>query len=165
MTDEKNSLPESIEKALEVQNKIKESIAPIMESQERIEIITAPLSRAFSAYKTNILFSSPMIEAMKQSVIHSAFENIKLQLSVPALNLAKQINISLRNSLTDSIRGVLDNYTSIVNVLRSPALDWFRSFDFTPITEALKNLQIDSDISRKYRELNEIYLQTMYETK
>ena len=136
-----------------------------MESQERIEIITAPLSRAFSAYKTNILFSSPMIEAMKQSVIHSAFENIKLQLSVPALNLAKQINISLRNSLTDSIRGVLDNYTSIVNVLRTPALDWFRSFDFTPITEALKNLQIDSDISRKYRELNEIYLQTMYETK
>lgn len=165
MTDEINSLPESIEKALEVQNKIKESIAPIMESQERIEIITAPLSRAFSAYKTNILFSSPMIEAMKQSVIHSAFENIKLQLSVPALNLAKQINISLRNSLTDSIRGVLDNYTSIVNVLRTPALDWFRSFDFTPITEALKNLQIDSDISRKYRELNEIYLQTMYETK
>lgn len=165
MTDEINSLPESIEKALEVQNKIKESIAPIMESQERIEIITAPLSRAFSAYKTNILFSSPIIEAMKQSVIHSAFENIKLQLSVPALNLAKQINISLRNSLTDSIRGVLDNYTSIVNVLRTPALDWFRSFDFTPITEALKNLQIDSDISRKYRELNEIYLQTMYETK
>ncbi len=165
LTDEINSLPESIEKALEVQNKIKESIAPIMESQERIEIITAPLSRAFSAYKTNILFSSPMIEAMKQSVIHSAFENIKLQLSVPALNLAKQINISLRNSLTDSIRGVLDNYTSIVNVLRTPALDWFRSFDFTPITEALKNLQIDSDISRKYRELNEIYLQTMYETK
>ena len=165
LTDEINSLPESIEKALEVQNKIKESIAPIMESQERIEIITAPLSRAFSAYKTNILFSSPMIEAMKQSVIHSAFENIKLQLSVPALNLAKQINLSLRNSLTDSIRGVLDNYTSIVNVLRTPALDWFRSFDFTPITEALKNLQIDSDISRKYRELNEIYLQTMYETK
>ena len=106
-----------------------------------------------------------MIAAMKQSVMHSSFENIKLQLSIPALNLVKQLNFSLLNSLADSIRGVLDNYTSIVNVLRTPALDWFRSFDFTPITEALKNLQIDSDISRKYRELNEVYLQTMYETK
>ena len=165
MIDENLSLSENLAKTIDTQNRIKDSLAPVIEKQSQTQALLSPLSQALASYKTNILFSNPALEAMKQALKNSAIDSIKLEISTPALDLIKQVNLSLSSMISDSIRDVLANYTSLIGSFRTPALDWFRSFDFTPITEALRNLQIDPDIVKRHRELNEIYLQTMYETK
>ena len=165
MIDDNDAMKESLERISDVQSKLKDAIAPMLETQEKLKTITSPLTQTLAAYKTSVLFSNPVLEELKQSLRNSALESIKLQLSTPALDMLKEMNLSLASSLSDSIKSVLESYSSIADSLRTPALDWLRSFDFSPITEIIKNLQIDPNISHRYKELNEIYLQTMYETK
>ena len=165
MIDDNDAMKESLERISDVQSKLKDAIAPMLETQEKLKAITSPLTQTLAAYKTSVLFSNPVLEELKQSLRNSALESIKLQFSTPALDMLKEMNLSLASSISDSIKSVLESYSTIADSLRTPALDWLRSFDFSPITEIIKNLQIDPNISHRYKELNEIYLQTMYETK
>ena len=165
MINDKDILPKGLKEALEIENKFTKSIAPILASQEQIKAMTASLSQVYAASGLNTLFSAPALKAMQQAVSYSIPNNFTFQIPTIAANMATQLNFSFVNPLTDSIKSVLDNVTSLSNAINTPALDWFRSFDFTPITEALKVLQIDLGTSQNYRNLNEIYLRTMYETK
>lgn len=165
MKDENNSLPEGVFKSIEIQNKIKDSIPTMTQYYDQTKKSYDPYLRIPESLRTSIISCNPAIEAIKQSFDSSVFENLTLQISTPALDIANQINLSLAASLSESLKGILESFTPMVNMIRTPALDWFRSFDISPFTQVLKNLQIDSEISHRYKELNEIYLQTMYETK
>ena len=165
MIDDRNNVPHSLANAMEMQEKLKEAIAPMMETQERLKAITSTFSPMLASLKTNVLFSSPVLDSLKNAVKTANFINTRFQIPPSVFETIKVLNEPIAPQLVESIRNVLNIQPAIKEMLSSPALDWFRSFDFTPITEALKGLHIDSDLSRRYRELNEIYLRTMYETK
>ena len=150
---------------IDTQNRIRESITPMIERQNRLGEIISPMIQTIADYKTNILFSNPGIDAIKSTIKTSAFDNMKFQFSFPAIEIARKLNDSLTENIANSIKSVLDRYPSFIDSLRSPAIDWLRGFDFSPIVETLRNIAIAPDLSRRYKELNEIYLRTMYETK
>ena len=56
---------------------------------------------------------------------------------------------------------------SMVNaqIAASPALQWIHSIDFSPWTDAFRNLHIGDDFLKRYRELNDICLTALYECK
>lgn len=165
MKNEDSNLFELAAKATEAQSKIGESLAPIMEQQARLNSIINPLPHTISPLSPNMQYCSPQVSALAQL----ALNNIQFQASSPAMNLAKQINQMQSSALANSIRNALNGFNAIAEaatkVVRSPLIDWLRSIDYSPIINVLRSLQQFPDITLKYRELNELYLKTMYETK
>lgn len=80
--------------------------------------------------------------------------------------MLQAVNESAKRLLSDSVRNIIDNMSSLLlDAVSSPALEWIRSIDFSPMITVLKNLNFDSDVLKRYRELNQVYLVTMYECK
>ncbi len=80
--------------------------------------------------------------------------------------MLQAVNESARRLLSDSVRNIIDNMSSLLlDAVSSPALEWIRSIDFSPMITVLKNLNFDSDVLKRYRELKQVYLVTMYECK
>lgn len=165
MLDNRESLTNTNTELSEIQSKIDKSIAPLAEVQGRINEAVAPLSEVTSKLKLDILYNNPAIEAMRQQISKVDLSAFKLQVSSRVLDAVKAFQQPISSAVSESIRKMMSMQPAITEVLRSPAMDWFRSLDFSPVLDALKNLHLDFDISERYKELNEIYLRTMYQSK
>ena len=84
----------------------------------------------------------------------------------PAIYSTAQIIAEASASLYNSIHTVIEGCTTTLQAyVNSPFVQWISSFDFTPLRTILEDLNFDSDVLKRYRELNERYLQVMYESK
>lgn len=165
MKIENDILSENLKYTLEIQDKFKSAYAPMLETQEKFKAIAGKVSSAYKFNIANPMINNPTIEAMKSSMQSHVFDSLSMQIHTSVLDTINQINISLTSTITDSIKSVLEKYNNLSATFKSPAMAWFQSFDFTPIKKIIRSLKIEASIAQEYEKLNEIYLQTMYETK
>ena len=143
--NEKTTFPEDVIKVYDAMNKHIESIESLLEQQKELEKVTKPLASWFESYKSSVLFSSPALEAIDRDANSAEFLSTKFRVPATVLESIRLLNEPISSKLTELImRNVLSTQPAISGWGSSPALDWFRSFDITPITKALDNIHIDS---------------------
>lgn len=165
MDDNNNSLPENILKTIEIESKLKESTSKMTELQNHFQTITSPYSQIITSLKYTSKLFNPIIEALNQSEMFSFVEDNVQQISAYISNLTKPLNHSIAKSISESIKDLLEHCASSIEIISTPALDWFSSIGSSLIAEKLRQIPLDPEIYRKYKKLHNIYLKTMYETK
>lgn len=156
---------ESFERIAETQGEIKDAIVPMLETQEKLSEGTCPQDQTLVVYKTNLLLFNSALEEHIQKLQRSVLESAKLQSPSFAFEIINRTNLSVIDSIADSLKKVIDSLSSFEEKLKTPVLNWLCNFNFSPITEVLKNYQIDSNIRHHTKELEAFYLQIMSETK
>ena len=129
------------------------SLQDIICNVPRITIPTATIQSIAEIQKS---FCTPVAERMRETLAGIS----RVYIDVNRSAMVSMISSILQNSqLQDSLKRITENYNSVVSqILQSSALQWFKSFDFTPISEALRKIaDIDFD------KLKEVYLQEMYD--
>lgn len=161
-----DALCDSIKDVIEVQSELKESVVSSFVEQSNISGMLQSLSKSMmEAYKTNLLLSTYDFSALKQAAESVMLSNISFQIG-PSIPNALQIisDVALRN-MAQSMKGLLESYSSIVQALDTPTINWLRCFDYSSFFEALKPLAEYSELYQRRKELNEVFLQAMYESK
>ena len=163
MKDDNSSLFESIEKANDIYKKMEGVVAPLIESQEKINTLSDTLLSSVYRF-SSMVYINPAIEAMRQAIENTMLEKIQFQFISPMAELVRGMSKAMESSLANTLRSILNNQNAFVNTFETPAMKWLSGFDFTPLLEAFKRIQFP-DISQRFKEIREIYLRTMYETK
>lgn len=180
MTEKNNFdvIEEVVRKNLETMERLQESITPALEKQEELgaivestamvmptvavqpSIVTALTQVAnLNSYRESML--SGAVSALTKFAVWSA--NFQIN---PAIYSAIQSIGEASASLYNSMHTVIESCAvALQTYVNSPFVQWISSFDFTPLKTILENLNFDSDVLQRYRELNERYLQVMYESK
>ena len=86
------------------------------------------------------------------------FITANFQINPAIYSVAQMIgeaSASLYNSMHPVIEGCKAALQAYVN---SPFVQWISSFDFTPLRTILEDLNFDSDVLKRYRELEQEYL-------
>ena len=183
MTDKNNydAIEEAVRKNSETMERLHESIKPALEKQEELRsvvesatvvmptvavqpsIVTALTqvadNNALNSYRESML--SGAVSALTKFAVWTA--NFQIN---PAIYSAVQSIGEASVSLYNSIHTVIESCAvALQTYVNSPFIQWISSFDFSPLKTILENLNFDSDVLKRYRELNERYLQVMYESK
>lgn len=170
-----------------MRNKIEESAESLIRQEEQIKgIIDDKLVNIpdislpiFVTQNLSLLQENSLIKAIKER--ENIFETLTTSTIVTDYtftnSLLDRINESMSvmlqafsesaiRSLADSINNIVGNMSSaLLDIVRSPALQWIQSIDFSPMCTFLENLNFDNDVLKRYRELDQVYLTTMYECK
>lgn len=183
MTDKNNydAIEEAVRKNSETMERLQESIKPALEKQEELRsivesatmvmptvavqpsIVTALTqvanNNSLNSYRESML--SGAVSALTKFAVWTA--NFQIN---PAIYSAVQSIGEASVSLYNSIHTVIESRAvALQTYVNSPFIQWISSFDFSPLKTILENLNFDSDVLKRYRELNERYLQVMYESK
>lgn len=82
------------------------------------------------------------------------------------VSIATSINKTITAALGNAFKNIVESTSSaLMAAIKSPIVEWLQSFDFTPILTALEGLKIDEEHLKWLDELNEKYLNAMYECK
>ncbi|MBR6623397.1 MAG: hypothetical protein IKK91_05855 [Ruminococcus sp.] len=82
------------------------------------------------------------------------------------VSIATSINKTITTALGNAFKNIVENMSSaLMAFIKSPIVEWLQSFDFTPILTALEELKIDEEHLKRLDELNEKYINAMYECK
>ncbi len=180
-------ISDELKKSIENANKLAQSIEPILSTQRELAAITRPLGEmaAINSAISAMKFSSPALDALKgmprivdclpkyqiaQNLIEplglAAIRMSAFHIDTSAFQMANTIQSVIPPSLTSSVQSVIANYSSALTAaIRSPFVEWLREIDFTPLTRIWENWDFDPTLAGRYDELNEIYLQAMYDAK
>ncbi|WP_020224176.1 hypothetical protein [Holdemania massiliensis] len=179
-------MPEALKKSVEMQEKILKSTESILQQHEQMWRIIDNATRVniskLPSYITqdySAMFENPAIKAIseRQNAFNAltaslveplqAFNNSYLDKINESMSLAlKAYSDSATRLLADSVRNIVGNMGSaLFEAVHSPAIEWIQSIDFSPMFNLLQGLNFDSDVLKRYRELNKVYLATMYECK
>lgn len=190
--DPKDLLSDELRKSLEITNGLTDSIQPILSEQARLAELTRPLNE-IAAINNGITaamkFESPAVEAIKSAnlaleaarytpamidipkpVIEpvglSAIKMSSFHIDTSVYQIMGSISQALSNSIAESVQGVLNNFSSaLITAIESPFVKWLNSVDFSPLTRIWEDWDFDPSLSKRYDELNEIYLRAMYDAK
>ena len=182
MTEKNNydAIEEAVRKNGETMERLQESIRPALEKQEELRSIV----ESATAVLPTIQVQPTIVTALSEVTNVNAFGYRESVLSGALSAVAKfaewsanfQVNPAIYSvvqtigeasaSLYNSIYTVIEGCTAALQAyVNSPFVQWISSFDFTPLRTILEDLNFDSDVLTRYRELNERYLQVMYESK
>jgi len=183
MTEKNNfdALEEAVRKNGETMERLQESIRPALEKQEELRSIveSATVVMPTVAVQPSIVtaltqvsnnnalnnYRESMLSGAVSALTKFAVLTANFQINPAIYSVAQMIgeaSASLYNSMHTVIEGCTAALQAYVN---SPFVQWISSFDFTPLRTILEDLNFDSDVLKRYRELNERYLQVMYESK
>ena len=183
MTEKNNfdALEEAVRKNGETMERLQESIRPALEKQEELRSIV----ESATVVMPTVAVQPSIVTALTQVANNNALNNYRESMLSGAVSaLTKfavwtanfQINPAIYSvaqmigeasaSLYNSMHTVIEGCTAALQAyVNSPFVQWISSFDFTPLRTILEDLNFDSDVLKRYRELNERYLQVMYESK
>lgn len=164
---EKSGSPisEGLETAFEIHNRITDSVQPILDQQKKIEEITAGIN----IDPPHLRIENPVMDAIETAHIQSSalqFANriANFQINTEITRAIQSFIKIVNSSFYENIRTVVDRVGEVLqNIAQSPAIQWLQSIDYNPIIAFFQNLDLDFDISERYKELNEAYLQAMYD--
>jgi len=183
MTEKNNydAIEEAVRKNGETMERLQESIRPALEKQEELRSIveSATVVMPTVAVQPSIVtaltqvsnnnalnnYRESMLSGAVSALTKFAVLTANFQINPAIYSVAQMIgeaSASLYNSMHTVIEGCTAALQAYVN---SPFVQWISSFDFTPLRTILEDLNFDSDVLKRYRELNERYLQVMYESK
>lgn len=182
MTEKNNydAIEEAVRKNSETMERIQESIRPVLDKQEELRSIVESATAVLPTIQVQPTIVTALSEvanvnafSYRESVLSGALSAVakfaewsaNFQVSPAIYSVAQMIgeaSASLYNSMHTVIEGCTAALQAYVN---SPFVQWISSFDFTPLRTILEDLNFDSDVLQRYRELNERYLQVMYESK
>ena len=88
---------------------------------------------------------------------------VPLQLTTPLTGMIEAINKAFVTTILPSFNLMVNSMTkALVSAVTSPFMEWIRNIDLSALLEPLEGL---AKFSENYKELNEIYLNAMYECK
>lgn len=103
---------------------------------------------AISVNSSNYVYRNPMLEQMNRNIA----------------NTLRTLNDVAARTLADSAKNIVAKLGSkMIQVIQSPAMEWIKSIDMTPMRMILEHLQLNEDVIRRYKEFNHVYLTAMYE--
>ncbi len=103
---------------------------------------------AISVNSSDYVYRNPMLEQMNRNIV----------------NTLRTLNDVAARTLADSAKNIVAKLGSkMIQVIQSPAMEWIKSIDMTPMRMILENLQLNEDVIRRYKEFNHVYLTAMYE--
>ena len=182
MKDKNNyeAIEEAVRNNSETMERIQESIKPALAKQEELKSIVESATSVLPTIQVQPTIVTALSEiansnafSYRESVLSGALSAVakfaewsaKFQVN-PAIYSAAQIIGEASASLYNSMHTVIEGCTAALQAyVNSPFVQWINSFDFTPLRTILEDLNFDSDVLKRYRELNERYLQVMYESK
>ena len=170
-----------VRKNNETMERLQESRRPALEKQEELRSIV----ESATVVMPTVAVQPSIVTALTQVANNNALNNYRESMLSGAVSaLTKfavwtanfQINPAICSvtqmigeasaSLYNSMHTVIEGCTAALQAyVNSPFVQWISSFDFTPLRTILEDLNFDSDVLKRYRELNERYLQVMYESK
>lgn len=177
-------MPKSLKDSIEIKKEIEKSMEPLLVHQERMQKVidsvqvnmpnislpTSAIQNIESPTTKIIKEREDTIKAITDSVVKKyAFTNSLENRMIESMSMSLQMfSKSVTKLLTTSINSIANNMSSILSEaikMNSPAIRWIQSIDYSPMRTFLENLNFDYSILKKNRELNQIYLITMYECK
>lgn len=172
-----NSISDSLCEITEANSKLTECVKPIIEQQEELQKLSVganldlpDISNSISAAQsivspTFVEQFSLATELSETLASNMANELSNLQCDSGLLSIVKSIN-DITSAFGKTFIGIVENISSaLIEAVKSPMLEWLQSFDFNPILTALDGLKIDEERLKWLDELNEKYLNAMYECK
>ena len=183
ITDKENydAIEKVVSKNDEGMEQLQKNITPALERQEKFRAIVESTTMVMPTVSVQPSIVAALTQVANNNVLNSYRESM-LSETVSALTKFAvwsanfQINPAIYSavqsigeasaSLYNSMHAVIESCTvALQTYVNSPFVQWISSFDFTPLKTILENLNFDSDVLQRYRELNERYLQVMYESK
>lgn len=164
-------VPDSLRETMEISRKIATSIQPL--TQQRV--VLQQIAESAHAGVPRIELSSPAIAAIKafeKSALVSGLGEFAITASVPEYAFTspvaeglQQMSNTLSSVLTNAVRSMVSSAAAEIAVSFTSAVSgWLHTIDFTPLKNIISNLG-DGELTKRYRELNEIYLNAMFEAK
>jgi len=89
----------------------------------------------------------------------------QLQSTYAIINKINSWSIPLAQYSGVAISKVYDSLAGLRTIISSPAMKWLSGIDFTPMQSILTKINLDTEYWDKYEELNQAYLNAMYECK
>lgn len=148
--DEEINAPEA---PLFLSNTLNQSLK---ETITNIPKITLPTMVLQNIAEMQSAFYVPALERMRESLANVSKMYIDLNRSVLNTGISRWFQ---NTELQETLNRILQNYRSTISeAFKSSAFQWFKSFDFSPIAEAVKRL---ADID--FEKIKLVYLQEMYD--
>ncbi len=174
---------------METAQKISDSLKPIIEQQQKMQElirVSKPqidaltiAAESMKSFKASYALSGidlkpilPKFETPKMEGLYSSYA-IKMTNVLKSYHFdtglsaaAEAINQSMRLALSDSFKVISSRLAdSFAVAIKSPMIEWLKSFDFSPIVPVLENLNFDTELLERYARLDDAYLTAMYESK
>lgn len=108
--------------------------------------------------------------AKKEDVLSNAVQaanrinnQVAFQISTPLAGLIETFNKALVTNILPKVNVMVNSMTkALVSAVTSPFMEWLRNIDYSALLGSLEEF---AKLSDKYKELNDIYLNAMYECK
>ena len=126
------------------------------QDQDAIEEKIAEIAKKEDALSNAIQLSTKIDNQVTSNII-------PLQLSTPLAGMIEAINKAFATTILPNFNLMVNSMTkALVSAVTSPFMEWIRNIDLSALLEPLEGL---TKFSENYKELNEIYLNAMYECK
>lgn len=126
------------------------------QDQDAIEEKIAEIAKKEDALSNAIQLSTKIDNQVTSNMI-------PLQLSTPLAGMIEAINKAFATTILPNFNLMVNSMTkALVSAVTSPFMEWIRNIDLSALLEPLEGL---AKFSENYKELNEIYLNAMYECK
>ena len=173
---------------IKMQKEVNAEIKSLIDSDNRIKAMVDPIVKQNLAI-TNLVKPSPIASLLPSFNIAdrigasyiSAFDTAallgvkyvnplskyfdQLQSTYAIINKINSWSIPLAQYSGVAISKVYDSLAGLRTVISSPAMQWLSGIDFTPMQSILTKINLDTEYWDKYEELNQAYLNAMYECK
>lgn len=101
---------------------------------------------------------------LSSSLARMAEQFICYQANPEFTSALDRMSQSVKNTLSASAQNIIAGLNdTLLNSVQSPFVEWISTFDYSPFTRILEELQISSESIEKREKLHKAYLQTMYD--
>ena len=164
-----------IKPLIDSDKQIKALLDPIVKQNAVIDKITNASSIASmlpSSFKLADKIGTSYLSALNTSALLGfKYENpltkyfSQLQSTYSVIDKISSWNTALSSYSNLAINKVLDSLVGLNVAIMSPAMKWLSGIDFTPMQSILTKINLETEYWDKYEELNQAYLNAMYECK
>lgn len=163
-----------IKTLIDSDNQIKEMMDPIVKQNLAITNLVkpSPIASLLPSFKIADKMGASYISAFDTaSLLGIKYVNPlskyfdQLQSTYAIINKINSWSIPLAQYSGLAISKVYDSLAGLRTIISSPAMKWLSGIDFTPMQSILTKINLDTEYWDKYEELNQAYLNAMYECK
>ena len=163
-----------IKTLIDSDNQIKEMMDPIVKQNLAITNLVkpSPIASLLPSFKIADKIGASYISAFDTaSLLGIKYVNPlskyfdQLQSTYAIINKINSWSIPLAQYSGVAISKVYDSLAGLRTIISSPAMKWLSGIDFTPMQSILTKINLDTEYWDKYEELNQAYLNAMYECK
>ena len=155
-------------------NRIKAVLDPIVKRNMAIQSVmrSSAISSILPSFRTTDRIGASYFNALNTaSALAFKYENplskcfSQLQSTYSVIAKINSWHVSMPSYRELTINKVFDSIVGLNATILSPAMKWLSGIDYTPMQSILTKINLDTKYWDKYEDLNQAYLNTMYDCK